>query len=80
MRVQYTPTTSPGNTYEIESDRHGSYSVTLQGKVVKRVTALANYRGRPRWGSRELELGAIEDAKKAIETFKADRAVVTSQE
>ena len=63
MRVPYTPTNAPGQTYEIESDRHGSYTVKLHGKVVKRVTALPSYFGRPKWGSKQLEAGAIEDGK-----------------
>ena len=74
MRVEYTPTNAPGQTYEIESDRHGSYTVTLRGKVVKRVTALPAYLGRPKWGSKQLEVDAIQDGKKAIEMFKADPA------
>jgi hypothetical protein len=79
MRVQYTPANGSGHTYEIESDRHGSYAVLLRGKVVKRVTALASYRGRPRWGSKELELGAIQDAKNAIELFKGELVSAPSQ-
>lgn len=73
MRVQYNPSHAPGTTYEIESDRHGSYTVTLRGKVVKRVTALPDYLGRPKWGSKQLEVAAIEDGKNAIEMFRADQ-------
>ena len=73
MRIPYTPTNAPGETYEIESDRHGSYTVMLRGKVVKRVTALPAYVGRPKWGSRQLEVAAIEDGKNAIETFRVNQ-------
>jgi hypothetical protein len=78
MRVPYTPTNGSGQSYEIESNRHGSYTVTLSGKVVKRVTALPNYLGRPRWGSKRLELEAIQDARNAIELFKSDRDAARS--
>lgn len=79
MRVPYTPTNGSGQSYEIESNRHGSYTVTLSGKVIKRVTALPHYLGRPRWGSKQLEMDAIQDARKAIELLKADRASATSR-
>lgn len=71
MRIPYTPANGSGVTYEIESDRHGSYTVMLRGKVVKRVTALPDYLDRPRWGSKRLQEEAIHDAKKAIESFNA---------
>lgn len=81
MRVPYTPANDSGDTYEIESDRHGSYTVMLRGKVVKRVTALANYLDRPKWGSRQLEIEAVNDAKKAIDGLSTPRvAVVVPQE
>lgn len=72
MKTTYSGREGSGPTYEIESDRHGSYTVRLDGKVVKRVSALASYRGKPTWGSRKLEEDAIEDAKKAIEGFRTD--------
>ena len=31
------------------------------------------YVGKPRWGSRKLELAAIEDAKAAIDTHHVDK-------
>ena len=70
MKVSYTSSKGSGLTYDIEADRHGNYAVMLEGKVVKRVTALSNYLGKPRWGSKQLEVDAIEDAKHAIETLK----------
>lgn len=70
MRVSYTRSTGPNLTYDIEADRHGNYTVMLEGKVVKRVSALSNYLGKPRWGSKQLEADAIEDAKKSIEGLK----------
>jgi hypothetical protein len=72
MKTTYTGREGTGPTYEIEADRHGNYTVKLGGKVVKRVSALASYRGKPAWGSRKLEEHAIEDAKRAIEAFKTD--------
>ncbi|HEY0826213.1 MAG TPA: hypothetical protein VGD76_20670 [Ramlibacter sp.] len=70
MKTIYSGREGSGPAYEIEADRHGSYTVKLAGKVVKRVSALASYRGKPVWGSRKLEEDAIEDAKKAIEAFR----------
>jgi hypothetical protein len=74
MRILYSPTHGSGAEFEIESDRHGSYSIKLDGKVIRRVTAITHYPGRPRWGSRKLELEAIEDAKRDIEAFTANAA------
>lgn len=67
MKVTYTSRDGSAE-YEIESDRHGSYTIRQDGRVVKRVTAVTQYMGRPAWGSRKLELAAIEDAKAAIES------------
>lgn len=68
MKVEYVSKESNGPTYEIEADRHGNYSIRCDGKVVKRVSSVSSYLGKPRWGSKKLELAAIEDAKAAIET------------
>ena len=73
MRVTYTRIKGTGPTYDIEADRHGNYTITLQGKVVKRVSALSSYLGKPKWGSKQLEAGAIEDAKTSIEGFKTEK-------
>lgn len=72
MRTMYTRSKGAGLSYEIEADRHGSYTITLNGKVIKRVSALSSYLGKPKWGSKQLEADAIEDAKKAIEGFRTD--------
>lgn len=72
MNSSYTRSTGAGLTYDIEADKHGNYTVKLNGKVVKRVTALRHYLGKPRWGSKKLEADANEDARKAIEEFKTD--------
>ena len=74
MNLEYTGGSGAGPTYEIETDRHGSYTIRLHGKVVKRVTALPRYMGKPRWGSRKLEVDAIHDAKLAIEGFRSPEA------
>lgn len=71
MRLTYTPQSQPGTEFEIEADRHGSYAIRLNGKVIRRVTALPDYLGKPKWGSRRLEAGAIEDAKRDIEALAA---------
>jgi hypothetical protein len=60
--------------FQIESDRHGSYSIRRNGTLVRRITALTNYPGRPRWGSRKLEAEAIESAKRDIDAFLAPGA------
>lgn len=60
--------------FQIESDRHGSYSIRLHGTLARRVTAVTHYPGRPRWGSRKLEAEAIEDAKRDIDAFLAQGA------
>jgi hypothetical protein len=70
MRVSYTRSQGAGLTYEIDADRHGNYCVMLNGKVVKRVSSLQHYVGKPRWGSKQLEADAVEDAKKSIEDLK----------
>jgi len=56
-----------GPTYEIEADRHGNYTIRQEGRLLKRVTSVTTYVGRPRWGSRRLELAALEEAKATIE-------------
>jgi len=70
MKIEYSSKDGSGLTYEIEADRHGNYAIKQAGRVVKRVTSITNYAGRPRWGSKKLELGAIEEAKAAIEAFR----------
>ena len=72
MRIEYTRQSGSGLTYHIDVDRHGSYAISLNAKVLKRVTVLRSYIGRPRWGSKQLEANGAEDAKKAIEAFKTD--------
>lgn len=72
MKTEYTGGQGAGPTYDIEADRHGNYTIRLQGKVVKRVSALSSYLDKPRWGSRKLEAEAINDAKLAIESFRFD--------
>lgn len=69
MRIIYTPAGGPGPEFEIEADRHGSYTIRFNGKVVRRVTALTNYLGKPRWGSRKLETEALEDAKRDVDAL-----------
>ncbi|MBG9390658.1 hypothetical protein [Caenimonas aquaedulcis] len=70
MKIAYASRDGQGPSFEIEADRHGSYTIRQDGKVVKRVTALTQYAGRPRWGSKKLELRAIEDAKAAAEALR----------
>lgn len=70
MKTEYTGGHGAGPTYDIEADRHGNYTIRLEGKVVKRVSALSQYLGKPRWGSKRLEEEAIRDAQRAIESFR----------
>lgn len=67
----YAARDGAGPTYEIDTDRHGSYTIRLEGRVVKRVTALTSYLGKPRWGSRKLEQAALEEARAAIDAQHA---------
>lgn len=66
MKITYAIAPDLGPTYEIEADRHGSYTIRCEGRVVKRVTSVTRYVGRPLLGSRRLALAAIEEAKAAI--------------
>lgn len=72
--MTYGDQAAQGEAYEIEADRHGNYTIRLEGKVVKRVTSLTNYVGRPKWGSRKLEMGAIEEAKGLIATGMVNKS------
>lgn len=67
MKITYVSMDGNGPTYEIEADRHGNYAIRHEGVVVKRVTSITSYPGKPKWGSRKLERDAIEDAKNAID-------------
>ena len=71
MKFTYAPNNGEGPAYEVESDRHGNYTIRLDGTVVKRVTSITNYVGRPRWGSKQLEQRAIEEARAAIDAHHA---------
>jgi hypothetical protein len=73
MKITYAGKDGSGPSYEVESDRHGNYTIKAGGKVVKRVTAITSYVGRPRWGSKKLEQDAIEDAKAAIDSHLDSR-------
>lgn len=70
--IEYTRQKGKQLTYVIDADKHGNYSITLDRKVVKRLTVPSQYLGKPRWGSKKLEAAALEDAKKAIESMKTD--------
>jgi hypothetical protein len=70
MKIEYVTEDGVNPPYEIEADRHGNYTVRHGGKVVKRVTAVTNYLDKPKWGSKKLELMAIEDAKRAVEALR----------
>src|SRR5690349_4433384 len=58
MRTTYVRENWPDTTFEIETDRFGNYTIRSGGRVIKRVTSLAKYLGRPTWGSKKLELTA----------------------
>jgi len=71
MRITYVSNSCPDTAYEIEADRFGNYTIKAAGRLVKRVTSVTNYLGKPKWGSKTLEMNALEDAKTAIEGFKS---------
>jgi hypothetical protein len=71
MKMTYVSKGGNGPAYEIEADRHGSYTIRCEGRVVKRVTAVSNYMGKPWWGSRKLQQAAIEEAKALIDAHHA---------
>jgi hypothetical protein len=70
MKISYSGNGGAGPSYEIEADRHGNYTIRTGGKVVKRVSSITSYVGKPKWGSKKLEQDAIEDAKAAIDALK----------
>jgi hypothetical protein len=74
MKVEYVSQNGTGASYEIEADWHGSYTIRRGGTVLKRVTALTNYAGKPLWGRRKLALAAIEEAKSVIDAHEAHSA------
>jgi hypothetical protein len=71
MRISHVGSAFPDTTFEIEADRFGSYTIRAGRKVVKRVTSVSQYLDKPRWGSRKLEMNAIDEAKAAIEAFRS---------
>jgi hypothetical protein len=71
MQITYISKNRPDTTYEIEADRFGNYTIKTGGRVIKRVTSVTDYLGKPKWGSKKLELNAIEDAEAAIEGFRS---------
>ena len=74
MKIMYAANGGAGPTYEIEADRQGNFTIRREGKLLKRVSSVTNYVGKPRWGSRKLELAAIEDAKGVIDSYHAQEA------
>jgi hypothetical protein len=74
MKMMYAANGGAGPTYEVEADRQGNFTIRREGRLLKRVSSVTNYVGKPRWGSRRLELAAIEDAKNLIDTYHAQEA------
>ena len=74
MKMMYAAKDGAGPTYEVEADRQGNFTIRREGRLLKRVSSVTNYVGKPRWGSRKLELAAIEDAKNLIDTYHAQEA------
>ena len=74
MKIMYAANGGAGPTYEVEADRQGNYTIRREGKLLKRVSSVTNYVGKPRWGSKKLELAAIEDAKAVIDAHHAQEA------
>jgi hypothetical protein len=71
MKVMYTANGGAGPTYEVEADRHGNYTIRLDGAVVKRVTSVTSYMDKPRWGSKKLEQRALDEAKAVIDAHES---------
>jgi hypothetical protein len=71
MKFTYAPGEGAGPTYEIDADRHGNYEVRLEGRVIKRVSSVTNYFGKPRWGSKALQDRALEEARAVIDSHHA---------
>jgi hypothetical protein len=69
MKATYTRKQGRMLTYEIEADLHGSYTISLAGKPLKRFAVPQDYYGKKRWGSKAQAERAIEDAKRAIESL-----------
>lgn len=74
MKMMYAANGGTGPTYEIEADRQGNFTIRREGRLLKRVSSVSNYVGKPRWGSKRLELAAVEDAKNLIDTYHAQAA------
>jgi hypothetical protein len=74
MKMMYAANGGAGPTYEIEADRQGNFTIRREGRLLKRVSSVSNYVGKPRWGSKRLELAAVEDAKNLIDTYHAQEA------
>jgi len=74
MKMMYAANGGAGPTYEVEADRQGNFTIRREGRLLKRVSSVTNYVGKPRWGSRRLELAAIEDARNLIDTYHAQEA------
>lgn len=71
MRITHVSEFWPETSYEIDSDRFGNYTIRSEGRVIKRVTSVSQYPGKPKWGSKKLEVNAIEDAKASIAKFRS---------
>lgn len=69
MKVEYTRSTGKGLTYTIEADRHGSYWISLEGKVVRTVAMPQDMYGKSRFGSKRKELAAVAQAQADIEAL-----------
>lgn len=74
MKIMYAANEGAGPTYEIEADRHGNYTIRLDGRVVKRVTSVTNYMDKPKWGSKKLEVAALDEARTAVDLHHRMRA------
>jgi hypothetical protein len=69
MKATYTRPTGKQLTYDIEADVHGSYTISLAGKVLKRHAVPQDYYGKKRWGSKRQAEEAIAEAKRAIDAL-----------
>ncbi len=67
MKATYTRKQGRMLTYEIETDKHGSYTISREGKLLRYVAAPSHAFGRLRYGSKAQAAKAVTLAQSDIE-------------
>jgi hypothetical protein len=70
MRTTYQRRQGKGLTYEITTDRHGGYWISLNDKQLRAVPAPSDYLGKKRFGSKRQEREAVALAHIDIEQLR----------